>query len=174
MANKSILLQNPIVSIVTEIDDVTLGTMSRIHLVIRGDRDFQVTCSFGDGTVYPIPNATLESFSTHSDSEDESSTDEIPLYSTTIKHRYSSVGLFPVLVNVSNHISWLTANETARVYEPIGDVVLTTSSAVFVTSGSVVVVTAVAMVDYNLTFSWKTQRSVCSSSSTFNGYEDIR
>lgn len=156
-----------------EIDDVALGAVTRIHLDVRGDRDFLVTCSFGDGTGTIPSNATVLSATTRSDPEDESSADEITIYKTTIEHRYSSLGLFPVLVNVSNHVSWMTVNETARVYEPIGDVVLTTNSAIFVSSGSVVMVTAVAMVNYDLMFTWKTQRSVCLSSSTFNGYEDI-
>lgn len=173
MANKSILLQNPVVSVVMVIDDVALGAVTRIHLDVRGDGGFLVSCSFGDGTGTVPSNATVQSVTTRSDPEDESSADEIPLYKTTIEHRYSSLGLFPVLVNVSNRVSWLTVNETARVYESIGDVVLTTNSAVFASSGSVVMVTAVAMVNYDLTFTWKTQRSACSSSSTFNGYEEL-
>lgn len=167
-ANKSILLQNPIVSVDMVINDVVLGSVTRIRLLVRGDKDFLIMCSYGDDTV--SSNATVESFATRTNPDgDDDDIDDIPLYAMTIEHRYLSVGIFPVLINVTNIVSWLTANETATVHEPIGDILLTTSSAAFVSSGSIVMVTAVAKVNYYLTFTWKTQRSICLSSSEFNG-----
>lgn len=149
------------------INDVVLGSVTRIRLLVRGDKDFLIMCSYGDGTV--SSNATVESFATRSNPGGNDDIDDILLYAMMIEHRYLSVGIFPVLINVTNIVSWLAANETATVHEPIGDILLTTSSAAFVSSGSIVMVTAVAKVNYYLTFTWKTQRSICLSSSEFNG-----
>lgn len=163
--NVSFVVQRPVISVLVSIRDVVLGADTKVVVSIVGGRDYNVTCYFGDGTFIKNSSESLLSVNLHKTWNEELLTDTLVL-----SHKYSSIGVYSLLVYVADRVSRQTANSTVQVFEPVGDISLTSSSPSTVKSDSVVVVTAVTKADYALAFNWNSQGSVCPSQSRFNGY----
>lgn len=160
----SFVVQRPVISVLVSIHDVVLGADTKVIVSIVGGREYNVTCYFGDGTFITNSSESLLSVNLHKTWNEEFRTDTLVL-----SHKYSSIGVYSVLVYVADHVSRQIANSTVQVFEPIGDISLTSSSPSIVESDSVVMVTAVTKADYDLAFNWNSQGFACPSYSRFDG-----
>lgn len=160
----SFVIQRPVISVLVSIHDVVLGADTKVVVTVVGGREYNVTCYFGDGTFITNSSESLLSVNLHKTWNEEFLTETLVL-----SHKYSSIGVYSVLVYVADYVSRQIANSTVQVFEPVGDISLTSSSPSTVKSDSVVVVTAVTKADYALAFNWNSQGSVCPSDSRFYG-----
>ncbi|XP_067138613.1 polycystin-1-like protein 1 [Centruroides vittatus] len=137
------------VPVVTEVSlrvlPVHVGSVSEFRISYVGSSSCNVSVSFGDGswrTIYYY----------------RSDRSQPGLFTLPVLHKYGRKGDYPVVVNVSNQISWMTTRRMAHVGELISGVVLTllTPSPVPLTVDvGLVVVRATVASGTDLKFKWE-------------------
>ncbi|XP_023220362.1 uncharacterized protein LOC111622242 [Centruroides sculpturatus] len=137
------------VPVVTEVSlrvlPVHVGRVSEFRISYVGSSSCNVSVSFGDGswrTIYYF----------------RSDRSQPGLFTLPVLHKYGRKGDYPVVVNVSNQISWMTTRRMAHVGELISGVILTllTPSPVPLTVDvGLVVVRATVASGTDLKFKWE-------------------
>ncbi|XP_055862470.1 polycystic kidney disease protein 1-like 1 isoform X4 [Biomphalaria glabrata] len=142
----------PIVNASLSIQPVLLGNETNIALKVQGGPDFIITCDFGDGlqkTITPL-SETKQEISHNGKATYEN---QIPVFDVHISHIFPNLGIYKVVVILSNGVSSVRRVEWARVEEPIGNVTLYTKTFQLYIQDELEVI-AVVSSGKNLKFSW--------------------
>nr|KAG5709337.1 hypothetical protein BaRGS_029186 [Batillaria attramentaria] len=148
----SVSVNHPVANVRLDVPVAVHGHPTFIRATVYAGRHFHLSCDFGDGTVekYLSTELKLVSAARQLPSWQEAA----PAYNVTLKHVYVSVGVYDVVVTVSNAVASLTRHKQAVVEEAISGITMFTDAPEVVQVMHPVTVTAVVASGENLQFDW--------------------
>ena len=162
--NLTVFVQHPITYITINNSYAVIGQTSEIILTIRGDREFNISVDFGDGST--------QMYTTDNSSDLASSgwqliplalvsvvqNNTTPAYQANFSHLYEEADVFVIEISVANFVSHLTDTATVTVFHTLKNFELYTNSPTNVATGSMVNVMAAVFLDYDLYFHWSCEK----------------